>query len=118
MINEENSCTYFIKLFWPSDVRIHVFLTWCPLCEPLDRSRVFLVAVVINRSSHLAPLPGANLVNAGPFVEGRLSFGKKCIDHTDEELGVSPSQERPLTAHESWGARVCKPAEVYPCGLL
>lgn len=36
-----------------------------------------LVAVVINRSSHLAPLPGANLVNAGPFVEGRLSFGKK-----------------------------------------
>lgn len=35
------------------------------------------MAVVINRSSHLAPRPGANLVNAGPFVEGRLSFGKK-----------------------------------------
>ena len=24
LINEENSCTYFIKLFWPSDDRIHV----------------------------------------------------------------------------------------------
>lgn len=35
------------------------------------------MVVVINTPSHPAPLPGANLVNAGPFVEGRLSFGKK-----------------------------------------
>lgn len=35
------------------------------------------MVVVIHSSSHPALLPGANLGNAGPFVEGRFSFGKK-----------------------------------------
>ena len=43
--------------------------------ESLDQG-CFMV-VVIHSSSHPALLPGANLGNAGPFVEGRFSFGKK-----------------------------------------
>lgn len=33
--------------------------------------------MVINSSSHPSSLPGADLVNAGPPVVGRLNFGKK-----------------------------------------
>ena len=37
LINEEKICTYFIKLFWPSDVRIHVFNLVSAVWESLDQ---------------------------------------------------------------------------------